>query len=93
MLALALELHLPLSHSLKEKRSVLRPVLDGLRNRHPVAVAETAHQDKWQLAQIGIVAISGSATLVAQIVDDAERFVWSFPEFEVIDTRRSWLED
>jgi len=56
-------------------------------------VAETAHQDKWQLAEVGIVAISSSATLVAQIVDDAERFVWSFPEFEVIDARRSWLED
>ena len=93
VLALAIELHLPQTHSLKEKRSVLRPLLDGLRNRHPVAVAETAHQDKWQLAEIGIVAISSSATLVAQIVDDAERFVWSFPEFEVIDTRRSWLEE
>ena len=72
---------------------MLRPLLDGLRNRHPVAVAETAHQDKWQRAEVGIVAISSSATLVAQIVDDAERFVWSFPEFEVIDARRSWLED
>jgi uncharacterized protein YlxP (DUF503 family) len=93
VLALALELHIPESHSLKEKRSVLRPLLDGLRNRHAVAVAETAHQDKWQLAEVGIVAVSSSATLVAQIVDDAERFVWSFPEFEVIDARRSWLED
>ena len=75
MLALAIELHIPMSHSLKEKRAVLRPVLDGLRNRHSVAVAETDYQDKWQRAEIGIVAISSSATLVAQVVDDAERFV------------------
>ena len=81
------------SHSLKEKRAVLRPLLDGLRNRHPVAVAETNYQDKWQRAEIGIVAVSSSATLVAQVVDDAERFVWSFPEVEVTDARRSWLED
>ena len=93
MLALAIELHIPQSHSLKEKRAVLRPVLDGLRNRHPVAVAETDYQDKWQRAEIGIVAVSSSATLVAQVVDDAERFVWSFPEVEVTDARRSWLED
>ena len=59
---------------------MLRPMLDGVRNRHSVAVAETAFQDKWQHAEVGIVAISSSATLVAQIVDDAERFVWSFPE-------------
>jgi uncharacterized protein YlxP (DUF503 family) len=93
VLALAIELHLPQTHSLKEKRSALRPLLDGLRNRHPVAAAETAHQDKWQLAEVGIVAVSGSATVVEQIVDDAERFVWSFAEFEVIDSRRSWLEE
>jgi uncharacterized protein len=93
VLALAIELHLPQSHSLKEKRSVLRPLLDGLRNRHPVAVAETDHQDKWQLAGVAIVGVSSSATLVAQIIDEAERFVWSFPEFDVIDARRSWLED
>ena len=93
MLALAIELHIPQSHSLKEKRAVLRPVLDGLRNRHHVAVAETDYQDKWQRAEIGIVAVSSSATLVAQVVDDAERFVWSFPEVEVTDARRSWLED
>ena len=93
VLALAIELHIPLSHSLKEKRAVMRPLLDGLRNRHPVAAAETTYQDKWQRAEIGIVAVSSSATLVAQVVDDAERFVWSFPEVEVTDARRSWLED
>jgi uncharacterized protein YlxP (DUF503 family) len=93
VLALAIELHIPLSHSLKEKRAVMRPLLDGLRNRHPVAAAETNYQDKWQRAEIGIVAVSSSATLVAQVVDDAERFVWSFPEVEVTDARRSWLED
>jgi uncharacterized protein len=93
VLALAIELHIPDSHSLKEKRAVLRPLLDGLRNRHPVAVAEVGYQDVWQRAEIGIAAVSGSATLVAQIVDDAERFVWSFPEIEVIEARRSWLEE
>jgi uncharacterized protein YlxP (DUF503 family) len=93
VLAAAIELHIPESHSLKDKRSVLRPILDGLRNRHPVAVAETAHQDTWQRAEIGVVAISSSATQVAQILDEAERFVWSFPEVEVLGTSRSWMEE
>jgi uncharacterized protein len=93
VLALAIELHIPQSHSLKEKRAVLRPLLDGVRNRYPVAAAETEYQDKWQRAEIGIVAVSSSATLVAQVIDDAERFVWSFPEVGVTDARRSWLED
>ena len=92
VLALAVELHIPTCHSLQEKRAVLRPLLDGLRNRHPVAVAEVGYQDSWQRSRIGLAAVSGSATLVAQIIDDAERFIWSFPEFDVINADRSWLE-
>ena len=93
VLASAIELHIPESHSLKDKRTVLRPILDGLRNRHHVAVAETDHQDIWQRAEIGVVAVSASATLAAQILDEAERFVWSFPEVEVLGATRTWMEE
>lgn len=93
VLALAIDLHLPQCLSLKDKRAALRPVLDGLRNRHQVAVAETAHQDKWQRAQVGVAAVSGSARVAEEIIADAERFVWSFPELDVLETRRTWLED
>jgi uncharacterized protein YlxP (DUF503 family) len=92
-LALVIELHLPVCLSLKEKRAVLRPVLVGTRARFPVAVAETDHQDTWQRAAIGVAAVSASAKVAQQIVDDVERFVWSFPELEVLEARRHWLEE
>jgi uncharacterized protein YlxP (DUF503 family) len=93
VLAEVLDLHLPQCRSLKDKRAVLRPVLDGLRNRHPVAVAETDHQDRWQRAEIAVVAVSGEAAHVERVLDEASRFVWSFPELEVVGERRHWLEE
>ncbi len=52
------EFHLTASHSLKEKRRVLRRLKDRLRGRFNVSVAEIDHQDLWQRATLGIVAIS-----------------------------------
>jgi uncharacterized protein YlxP (DUF503 family) len=56
-------------------------------------VAETAHQDAWQRAEIGVAVVSGSAKLAREIVDDVERYVWSFPEVDVLEARRFWLEE
>jgi len=78
---------------LKEKRSIIRPVLDGLSNRHPVAVAEVDHQDLWQRSAIGVAAVSSKAGRASEIIDEAERFVWSFPALEVLAATRHWLED
>jgi uncharacterized protein len=44
--ALVIDLHLPDTHTLKGKRAVLRPMVEGLRRRYNVAVAEVNHQDK-----------------------------------------------
>lgn len=73
---LSVELHIPYAHSLKDKRMVLRRVKDRLQKLN-VAVAEVAHQDLWQRADLGIVAISTSADHVerelAAAADEIER--------------------
>jgi uncharacterized protein YlxP (DUF503 family) len=89
---LTVELHLPQSHSLKDKRAVIRPILDGCRHRFAVAAAEVDHQDRWQRAALGMATVSASATLAGEVLDGVERFVWSFPEVEVTSWRRDWLE-
>jgi uncharacterized protein YlxP (DUF503 family) len=89
--ALEVDIRLPHSGSLKDKRAVLHRVLDGARNRYRVASAEIGHQDLRQRALLGFATVSGSASHVTQVLDEVERFVWSFPEVEVIDTDRSWV--
>jgi uncharacterized protein YlxP (DUF503 family) len=88
---LTLELHLPDVHSLKEKRAVLRPILEGTRRRFAVAVAEVDHQDRWQRATVGLAAVSGSPGHAQNVLDAAERFVWSFPSVDVTASQRDWL--
>ncbi|MBT5849402.1 MAG: DUF503 domain-containing protein [Acidimicrobiaceae bacterium] len=93
VLALKIELRLTACRSLKDKRAVLRPIIDGIRNRFTVAVAETDRQDEWQRATIGLAAISNSPGHASEMIDEAERFVWSFPEVEVLETWQRWLEE
>jgi uncharacterized protein YlxP (DUF503 family) len=92
VLALSIEVHLPECRSLKAKRSELRPLLEGLRRRFSVAVAETSDQDVWQRAGIGVVAVAGSAAHATEVIDEAERFVWSFPGVQVLESSRHWME-
>jgi len=93
VLAVEFDLRLAQCQSLKEKRSVLRPLLEGLRNRHPVAVSEVDHQDLWQRAAIGLAVVSATPTRAQEMMDEAERFVWSFPELEVLRSTTSWLDE
>jgi len=59
--SLTVTLHVPESHSLKEKRQVVRSLVSRLRHTFNVAVAEVGDQDVWQLATIGIACVSGEA--------------------------------
>ena len=93
VLALRLELRLLLADSLKAKRSIITPITEGARRRFRVASAEVGEQDRWHLATLGFAAVSGSASQASAIIDEVDRFVWSFPEVEVLDATRTWLEE
>ena len=73
---LTLELFIPHAQSLKDKRMVLRSVKDRLK-KFNVAVAEVAHQDLWQRATLGVVAIADATDAVdralAAVADEVER--------------------
>jgi hypothetical protein len=55
---LRIDLYIPASHSLKEKRSVLQKTIHRLRTTYNVAVAEVDNQDKWARAELAVVTIS-----------------------------------
>lgn len=91
--ALVVELHFPACHSLKEKRAVLRPVIDGARTRFAVAVAEADYQDLHQRSVVEVAAAAASARAVVETLDAVERFIWSRPDIEVVGATRRWLEE
>jgi uncharacterized protein len=67
---LSVELHIGHSQSLKDKRMVLRRIKDRLQ-KFNIAVAEVEHQDLWQRAGLGIVAISTTEAHVEQELEAA----------------------
>lgn len=92
VLALQVDLRFPSSHSLKEKRMLVKPIIDGLRNRFDVSVAEVAHLDTWQRCEIGISLVSGEVAVVEQLGDQVERFIWGAADTEVLQIERHWLD-
>jgi uncharacterized protein YlxP (DUF503 family) len=85
-------LHLPQVRSLKDKRAVLRPIIEGSRHRYQVASAEVGEQDRWHLAVVAMAAVASTPRHVAEVLDAVERFVWSFPEVEVVSSSRTWID-
>jgi uncharacterized protein len=69
--AVRFELFVPESRSLKAKRAVLRPIIDGLRHRMKISVAEVDHQDTWQRATIALACVSSSARHANEVIDKA----------------------
>ncbi len=68
-------LHLPASHSLKDKRQVVRSLLGRLRNRFDLAAAEVDDQDRWQIATLGLVCVSSSASIVDEVLTRALDYI------------------
>jgi uncharacterized protein YlxP (DUF503 family) len=69
---LTLDLHIAHSHSLKDKRQVIRGLKDRLRSRFNVATAELDHQDSWQRAVIGVVTLSSDRSRVEEVLQRVE---------------------
>lgn len=89
---LMFDLYLRDCRSLKAKRAALRPVTDGLRRRYRVSVAEVDHQDAWHRATVGVAVVASTESHLLDVLDEVERFVWSFPELEVLRADRTAME-
>jgi uncharacterized protein YlxP (DUF503 family) len=71
-------------HSLKEKRSVVRPVIAELRRKYEVSAAEAGHLDLHRRALVGVAVVAADAAHVREVLDACERLVARRPELEVL---------
>jgi uncharacterized protein len=70
-----LALYLPASHSLKEKRMVLRRIKALVRDKFNAAIAEVGQNDLWQRADIGVVVVGNERAFAESSLDEIIRFV------------------
>lgn len=83
--ALRLELYMPQCGNLKEKRQVIKSIIDRTRGRFNVAISEVDKQDLWQLSSLGIVCVSNSEYYAREILNRVDRAVRGQGKAEVID--------
>lgn len=78
-------------HSLKQKRSVIRPVIAELQRKFSVSAAESGSQDLHRRAGIGVALVSADRSHAVEVLDAAERLVAAHPEFELLSARRGLI--
>ena len=83
------ELHILGAHSLKEKRSVLKSMKDRLHNQFDVSVAETAHHDAWQRAELTVCLVATDRRQAESVLSAVDAFVAGCSSWRVVDSAGS----
>ena len=69
------DLHLPESRSLKDKRRVVQSLKERIQSRFNVSVAEVEYQDLWQRCTLAAAVVSTAADHAHQVLDSLVRFI------------------
>src|SRR3954454_3362508 len=74
--------------SLKEKRSVVRPIVAELHRKFAVSVAEVGGHDLYRRAEIGVAVVSGDLGHVKDVLGRCERWMVGRPEIDLLSARQ-----
>jgi len=80
-----MELWFPEPNSLKEKRRILKSIIDRVRSRFNVSIAEVDHNDLWQKASIGIACVANEGSHVNEVLSNVVNFVETSFDVNLID--------
>lgn len=85
MFIYCLEIHLSLpSHSLKEKRGIIKSILGRARNRFNVACAEVDRQDNAAVGVLAFVTVSPDKQIPRQALERVEEWIYNdWPDIEI----------
>ncbi|WP_454166057.1 DUF503 domain-containing protein [Gordonia iterans] len=74
-------------HSLKQKRSLVRPLIAEVRRRFDVSAAEVEHRDLHRRTGIGVAVVSADRSHTVDVLDAVERLAASRPEMQLLSAR------
>lgn len=80
-------------HSLKDKRSIVRPILAELRRKYDVSAAETGDQDLHRRAELSVALVAADHAHTRDVLQRCEQLISGRPEIEVLSTRTRVLDD
>ncbi len=80
-----MDLYIPGTNSLKDKRRVVRSIMDRIRCRFNVSAAEIGNQDRWRQLTLGFAWVSNEGGHASRSLQGVIHFLERLPEAEVID--------
>lgn len=89
--AVRLELELPFSSSLKQKRQILRSLKDRLRRKN-VSVVEADHQDFWQRATVEFAFAAVDRFSLEEKREEIRRSLLNYEELAIAQWREEFVK-
>jgi uncharacterized protein YlxP (DUF503 family) len=89
--SIAFDLLLGDVRSLKQKRSLVRPLVAELRRTYDVSAAEAGHLDLHRRALVGVAVVAADRAHCVDVLDRCERLVAARPEMDLLSARRQVL--
>jgi len=86
-----IELHLHDNHSLKGKRKIVRSMVDKVKHKFNVAIAEVGSNDKWQKIELGVSTVGNDRRHIDSSLADVLSFLESLYLAEIINTKTEIL--
>lgn len=76
---------IPAATSLKDKRQVVRRIIDSIRSKFHLSIAEVDFQDLRQRGAIGVSCVSNSSFHAKKVLHEVDRFLFSQHAIELIN--------
>lgn len=86
--SLTVALYIHTANSLKDKRSVIKSLIESTRRKFNVSIAEVDDLDKWRKATIGIVCVANDGPYLDRVLTKVVDSLESIPEVEVGEVDR-----
>ena len=88
---LTLEIHVEESHSLKDKRHVVKSLKDRLREKFNVSVAEIDGLDSWQRSVVAAVTVANDRLRAEQVLQAVESHSANLLAGALVGSGVEWL--
>ena len=90
--SMSLDLLLGDVRSMKQKRSLVRPLVAELRRKYDVCAAEAGHLDLHRRALVGVAVVAADRAHCVDVLDACERLVAGHPELQLLSARRQLVK-
>ena len=88
---LTLDLHIPEANSLKSKRMVIRSLIERIKNKFNVSIAEVDAQNLWQRSIIGIAYVSNETVMINRVFEKIRTQINNTHSVELINSEMEML--